>query len=291
MQRKKGFTLIELLVVIAIIAILAAILFPVFAQAREKARATSCLSNEKQIGLAFVQYTQDFDEYYPSTAQYGTGWLHTIYPYVKSYGVFQCPDDTFPLPTSYITLPADTIKVSYTANSYIMSTNNGETYNIGGNDMGIPYALAKLDAPSNSVLIYEGDANQDQNGTKGLGRGWFSLSAYNANPGANGGNGQIPGAFGGAPADNSVNAFGNHDKYGTSVATYRHQPGQKEAPLLYPAGDPSFTDGKNNYIMCDGHAKFLDWNNVSNNDNSSPLATPDKLGRYAATFAASDDEG
>ena len=62
---RLGFTLIELLVVIAIIAILAAILFPVFAQAREKARQISCISNEKQIGLAALQYTQDYDELMP----------------------------------------------------------------------------------------------------------------------------------------------------------------------------------------------------------------------------------
>ncbi len=66
MTQKKGFTLIELLVVIAIIAILAAILFPVFARAREKARASSCLSNMKQIGLAVLQYAQDYDENFPA---------------------------------------------------------------------------------------------------------------------------------------------------------------------------------------------------------------------------------
>ena len=65
-RHESGFTLIELLVVIAIIAILAAILFPVFAQAREKARATSCSSNIRQAGLALMQYTQDYDERYPN---------------------------------------------------------------------------------------------------------------------------------------------------------------------------------------------------------------------------------
>ncbi len=65
MQQRRGFTLIELLVVIAIIAILAAILFPVFAQAREKARQTTCTSNLKQIGTAFMMYVQDYDETYP----------------------------------------------------------------------------------------------------------------------------------------------------------------------------------------------------------------------------------
>jgi prepilin-type N-terminal cleavage/methylation domain-containing protein len=64
-ETRRGFTLIELLVVIAIIAILAAILFPVFAQARAKARQTQCLSNSKQIGMAMMQYVQDYDELYP----------------------------------------------------------------------------------------------------------------------------------------------------------------------------------------------------------------------------------
>jgi len=117
-RKQSGFTLIELLVVIAIIAILAAILFPVFAQAREKARATSCLSNMKQIGLGIMMYTQDYDEMYPlyvgsycagarvtnpldpnDTPGGSTGigrrpmWQYLIYPYLKSWGIYSCPSD------------------------------------------------------------------------------------------------------------------------------------------------------------------------------------------------------
>jgi prepilin-type N-terminal cleavage/methylation domain-containing protein/prepilin-type processing-associated H-X9-DG protein len=95
MRTRKGFTLIELLVVIAIIAILAAILFPVFAKAREKARQATCLSNQKQIGLAFMQYVQDYDETYPvsSTLGYAGGFWNNpmLTPYVKSQQVFRCP--------------------------------------------------------------------------------------------------------------------------------------------------------------------------------------------------------
>src|SRR5579862_7576250 len=93
-SKRYGFTLIELLVVIAIIAILAAILFPVFAKVREKARQTSCESNMKQLGLGFIQYVQDNDETMPVPADaYGEGWAGHIYPYIKSTGVFGCPDD------------------------------------------------------------------------------------------------------------------------------------------------------------------------------------------------------
>ena len=112
MQRKKGFTLIELLVVIAIISILASVLFPVFARARENARRSSCLSNLKQLGLAMMQYTQDFDEKMvpgfieypvagayrlpngvPSTSRWEL-WYHMIHPYIKNSQIMNCPSES-----------------------------------------------------------------------------------------------------------------------------------------------------------------------------------------------------
>jgi len=94
-MRRTGFTLIELLVVIAIIAILAAILFPVFARAREKARQTSCLSNVKQLGMGMYMYTSDYDECTPiaySGVNWWNGtWKERIYPYVKNYQLYNCP--------------------------------------------------------------------------------------------------------------------------------------------------------------------------------------------------------
>lgn len=138
-HKREAFTLIELLVVIAIISILAAILFPVFARARENARRTSCLSNLKQIGLGVMQYTQDYDETYPMSLNYyspasgdETYWFQDIQPYVKSTQVFQCP------------------------NGYQAATANG---NYGANRSILPYSNAtvnqvKVSAVQSASTIY-----------------------------------------------------------------------------------------------------------------------------------------
>jgi prepilin-type N-terminal cleavage/methylation domain-containing protein/prepilin-type processing-associated H-X9-DG protein len=132
-QKRKAFTLIELLVVIAIIAILAAILFPVFARARENARRASCLSNLKQIGLGIMMYTQDYDEKFPpiyfatvSTnppadgfwTNYYWWWQNIVYPYVKSDQLFVCPSS----PATNVTAPSTG---HYGANSLLFVQSGG----------------------------------------------------------------------------------------------------------------------------------------------------------------------
>ena len=123
-SKKSAFTLIELLVVIAIIAILAAILFPVFARARENARRSSCQSNLKQIGLGVMQYTQDYDEKYPLTrmmssatpANYGGRdwgtWMVSVHPYVKSTQLYTCPSSRSTATTTYSAAPGGSLTFS-----------------------------------------------------------------------------------------------------------------------------------------------------------------------------------
>jgi prepilin-type N-terminal cleavage/methylation domain-containing protein/prepilin-type processing-associated H-X9-DG protein len=135
----NGFTLIELLVVVAIIAVLAAILFPVFATAREKARQSSCASNEKQLGLGLLQYVSDYDELFPCGRQAGgQGWASQIYPYTKNWGVFQCPDDTWVPVSPHLTC-------SYAMNQNIDSPNGAA----------VQTPLTKFTSPSKTVLLFE----------------------------------------------------------------------------------------------------------------------------------------
>ena len=209
MSKQKGFTLIELLVVIAIIAILAAILFPVFQKVRENARRASCTSNLKQLSIAVVQYQQDFDEIMPGSAVNAAlgGWIYytgftafpsptptafdpsqgSIYSYVKSKGVYLCPDD---------------------------SSNQGNSYSINGPICG--QALSQFTQPSATVLFNEEADGFANNG--GSDDGYFS-----------------PGTFGNVPTlrhtNGSVFAFcDGHAKW------------FRDGKLTYPnpTGDPRY---------------------------------------------------
>lgn len=150
---KKAFTLIELLVVVAIIALLAAILFPVFARAREKARQSACQSNMRQMGLALMQYTQDYDETCPFAyiSDSGKSWKEALEPYAKSTQIYICPSNAL-----------GKSNISYSANSC-----NGYNYgNSPSNKNGVmgyqdtygvmnPAKLAEITAPSSLVCIVE----------------------------------------------------------------------------------------------------------------------------------------
>ena len=152
MRKAKGFTLIELLVVIAIIAILAAILFPVFARAREKARQTSCLSNVKQLTLGFMMYAQDYDEYirtaYLPNPVHHTYWMwfFGIRPYIMNNQVFQCPNESFDM-GSYglyfpdLDYPTERLMLSYGMNYVYLGYGSAR------------YTLAQVKRPSECILI------------------------------------------------------------------------------------------------------------------------------------------
>lgn len=167
-----AFTLIELLVVIAIIAILAAILFPVFAQAREKARQTSCLSNLKQIGLGTMMYVQDYDETYPMNIYLGfepTPCVHisqvAIMPYIKNMGVYTCPSDPhpfdFPKGMAAITMPPvckaspNITKVSYVPNFSLIDWGNPNNF-VGNDPERAVKTMASVEYPAETAAFYDG---------------------------------------------------------------------------------------------------------------------------------------
>ena len=176
-MNRKGFTLIELLVVIAIIAILAAILFPVFSQVRERARATACLSNEKQLGLAVSQYINDNDEklfFYcdkvPGDSRssvvvpvpnYPVKWWNQIMPYVKSNAVFTCPSDAAPTPSADVN--GTKVNGVFTIPRSYIACRSAESL-----------ALAQIDDPVETAVIVE---KWDKDSVSAVGDTW--IEAFN----------------------------------------------------------------------------------------------------------------
>jgi len=193
-MKRKGFTLIELLVVIAIIAILAAILFPVFAKAREKARAITCTNNLKQIALAIIMYQSDWDGIAPFNRECNPippacvdgeltdGWMDFTMPYVKSYQTFKCPDDT----TVPVAITAGTIAVgrAVAPGGYVYRA-GGDTASVGGmnrcsygrnnnlaNNGGYSASDAQVQYPTTTILVFDftpnsagGDGGNEQRGS------------------------------------------------------------------------------------------------------------------------------
>ncbi len=250
LEKKSGFTLIELLVVIAIIAILAAILFPVFAQAREKARAISCLSNENQIGLSIMMYEQDYDENGPvgiDNWYSGSGWAGMVYPYLKSVNVLKCPDDT-----------SESV-VSYAYNSNFVHP-QGFVWTGTSSNPPTTYPLAQLNEPASTVQLYEVTGNYDPTTTS-----WYNdyTIAQGADYGSPAGN-DVNYAKGVGSWSNPINlkqatgyTFDTHNYSGFASPTGRHSNGS-------------------NYIFCDGHAKWLQPSAVSGgwNDDMEPYNLP-----------------
>ncbi len=239
-RSRNAFTLIELLVVIAIIALLAAILFPVFAQAREKARQTSCLSNIKQLGLAYTMYMGDYDDTMPITIMNGpsASWINASQPYIKNRGIYRCLSDKtskpwattdqqwnepYYLPGTYTPNPeyAKYRRCSYVFNVWLM----GPTP-----DFPFTYGLApKIAAPASVIYLAEQVENSptpdlDHFSPMCWGNpdpGYVALSGYSCT-----------GYYWNAST-----------RENTELALHRH------------------TDGSN-YAYFDGHAKWQKWTQV-----------------------------
>lgn len=187
-RNRSGFTLIELLVVIAIIAILAAILFPVFARARENARRASCQSNMKQLGLGIAQYTQDYDEKLPGVIVYPDGtnytaWPMMIMPYIKNVQIFACPSSSSPPSASNITTTPTGASQGAYPNYGMNIITSAQTSNRGGISQAAINNSAEL-----LLMVENGPAGvtTPQGSQGGYYTAWFDTSApngWNANVG------------------------------------------------------------------------------------------------------------
>jgi len=258
-----AFTLIELLVVIAIIAILAAILFPVFAKAREKARQISCLSNMKQLGLGYTQYEQDYDEKNPNGinvyAPGGNGWAGEVYPYVKSVQVYKCPDDS----------TGNQVFVSYAYNS------NNTIPSYDGNKGVDSYSIAQYNAPAKTVLLAEVQGNA----YSPTDNSWSPAGGGGETTYGNGSNGASPAGFGVNGFGSATTNLGGAGGYTTPPtlkwATGYMRNAQAEDQVAYAQPTGRHSDGSN-FLMADNHAKFFRPNSVSagvSNSTSSDCNT------------------
>jgi prepilin-type N-terminal cleavage/methylation domain-containing protein/prepilin-type processing-associated H-X9-DG protein len=262
MRPRRGFTLIELLVVIAIIAILAAILFPVFAQAREKARAATCVSNLKQIGNALMMYVQDYDERYLGAAAPGTTdwspyagslfiqpptaianpaansprwamWTNIVQPYVKNWQIFKCPSST--------DLNLDDASVQFNPKYSFSYTYNG---------LLTCYSLAGIATPTKCILVWEGIGD-----VAVVGRSQVNPALLDIGAGS-------PKVYDPASSRCAFYNFGYRPNQNTKIA---------------------FHSNGMNYLFADGHVK---WVHSGGDVNSSPFSQINADGTWAGYWVA-----
>ena len=245
MRRRCGFTLIEMLVVLAIVALLAAVLFPVFSHVREKGRQAACVSNLHQLGLALSSYTIDYDEQFPTSkiAAVNTtnvAWAGQVHPHVQNTGVFRCPTDDTP--------SANAPVVSYGLNLNLAAASS----------------LAALTAPSRTVLLFEvsGDTAQVTDYAEGQTNGsnppHFSASG-------NGLNGSLANLTGLGPlsADSAQYATGAMDNSQAIILL---------PPNLDQYQHPGRHSGNANFLLADGHVKWTAASGVSAGGNAVAAA-------------------
>ena len=253
-RKSSGFTLIELLVVIAIIAILAAILFPVFQKVRENARRTACLSNTKQLAIAAIQYEQDYDEKTPNGTDpqgLGTGWAGQIYSYLKSTAVFRCPDD----PTS---LAGTNVSYGFNRNCSVY-----QHYQGGKLSQGDGTSLAAFNAPAKSVLLFEIVNSGYYDITISNGKTAAGVQSDDLGHFQSAGNQYTGGSVTGSGLGGDDDLFGYNTTNGSNDGTHvQYATGYFRDSRTDATSRTQFTktprhnDGAN-YTMCDGHSKFF----------------------------------
>jgi prepilin-type processing-associated H-X9-DG protein len=238
---------------------LAAILFPVFAQAREKARQASCLSNEKQIATGFLMYVQDYDETFPianmqafsATPQavwYASEWQNVLYTYIKNVDVYHCPSDSKPYSKTSNTFAGNLTPVSYLYNSHIGADYNVEIQQATSPSQAPPQTLAAIVNPSGLILLAEGHK-------------FYSPLTDDPQPNW------------GKDYAGNLSIFVQSYVFGWYIGASEIYGYQGTNGTLYPCGLPRHSaNSGSNFAFTDGHAKYANFNSAGSLQGIIPFS-------------------